>query len=766
MTSVFVAYASGNQFHGQLITEACTAASTADRTLMPWSTLDTSGASIARSVESWIESADAFVADVSTVNHNVTYELGFAIGLQKPVRLIRSTHMDFKPVKAIGLLDTLGYDGYDYTHTLARILTKPDETTRWADLGKNRDQPLFILQPPSPTDWTLRTTSAVKKVARIKFRNFNSSEISRLNASEAYEQVVSSFGVIAFWVDRDDDQAKKNNQRAAFIYGIARGRNIPALLIAHEKSGLPLDLHDQADRWWKLGDLDRLIADFRLRVADVQNDFVTIKPHHEHLLELMSCGDPVAENEATVLAEHFLETDGYQRTLNGEANLLVGRKGSGKTAVFLQVRDRSRAHKENIVIDLIPDGYQLIKMKEFILDKLSFGTRKEVVSAFWEYVLWLEIAYKILEKDELRALRDSRLLEGYQKLKALFEARVDTGAGDFSERLKRLGQNVIDRFRESKIDDLELQQIDSSKVLEAIYGQDVRELREHVLEYLRLKGFVLFLFDNLDRFWTPGGFTADDALIVVGLTESMQEIARKFRRKSLDFRWAIFVRSDVYEFLIRGMADYGKLSVQSLEWSDRSLMKALFEQRLQSSVSDIKEEWSSLWARASVAHVGGRPVLDYLIDGSLMRPRYLIRLFETARRRAMTFGRNRIDEDDYVMALRELGWQVLEDLDREIADLVPSSSDLLFEVLQHRENLTLAKFRYIAAKQMKTDQNVERLLDVMLWNGSLGVLDRHSPKYIFDTGYKRQYLAALVKAGDDVKLALHPTLVAALGTSA
>lgn len=765
MTSVFVAYASGNQFHGDMIVAACKSASTSDRSITPWSTLDTSGSPVARSVESWIEGADAFIADISLVNHNVTYELGFAIGLQKPTRLIRSTHMDFQPVKAIGLLDTLGHDGYDYDHVLVRTLSKRDETTRWADLAKNKDQPVFILQLPTPTESTLRTTSAVKKIARIKFRNFNSSEISRLNASEAYEQVASSFGTIAFWMEGDSEQAARNNQRAAFIYGIARGRNIPALLIAHQKSSLPLDLQDQADRWWKLADLDEIIGAFRLRVADVANEFVSIKQDHENLLERLSCGDPVAENEATSLADHFLETDGYQRTLLGEANVLVGRKGSGKTAVFLQVRDRTRSNKANIVIDLIPDGYQLIKMKEFILDKLSFGTRKEVIAAFWEYVLWLEITYKLLEKDETRALRDMRLLQGYNKLKALFEARVDTGTGDFSERLKRLAQNVVDRFRSSAIVDVELHQLDSSKVLEAIYGQDVRELRETVLEYLRLKGFVLFLFDNLDRFWTPGGFTDDDALIVVGLTESMQEIARKFRRKSLEFRWAIFIRSDVYEFLIRGMADYGKLAVQSIEWSDRSLMKALFEQRLRASVSATGESWSSLWDRASVATVNGRPVLDFLIDGCLMRPRYLIRLFETARRRALTFGRNKMEEEDYVVALRELGWQVLEDLDREIADLVPNGSDLLFEILQHRDGLTAAKLRYIAAKQMKTPENVEKLLDVMLWNGSVGVLDNGAPKYIFDSGYKRQYLAALVKANEGVQLTLHPTLVAALGSA-
>ena len=762
LVSVFVAYASGNAFHGQLIERVCKDVSTPNRTVTPWSSRDTSSAPIARSVESWIEGTDAFVADVSIVNDNVTYEFGYAVGLRRPTRLIRSTQFDFGPVKTVGLLDTLGYDGYDFDFQLKRALAKQDESTRWGEGVKNKDQPLFILQPPTPTDASLRLTSAVKKIARIKYRGFNPAEISRLNSSEAHEQVTSSFGVVAFWMEGNSDEAKRNNQQAAFIYGVARGRGIPALVVAHAKSALPLDLHDQADRWWKVEDIDQLITEFRLRVADSQNEFVTIQPHHERLLERLNCGDPVAENEASILAEHFLETDPYRRALNGETNVLVGRKGSGKTAVFLQVRDRTRAKKENIVIDLIPDGHQLIKMKEFILDRLSRGTRKEVIAAFWEYVLWLEIAYKLLEKDEQRALRDTRLLVGYRKLKGLFEARVDTGTGDFSERLKRLSDNVAERFGANAMAADELNQMTSSKVLEIIYGEDVRELRDCVLEYLRMKGFVLFLFDNLDRFWTPGGFTDDDALIVVGLTESMQEIARKFRRKSLEFRWAIFVRSDVYEFLVRGMADYGKLSVQSLEWTDRQLMKALFEERLKTSVSEVKEPWPSLWTRASVPTVAGKPVLDFLIDSSLMRPRYLIRLFETARRRALTFGRQRMDEEDYQVAHNELGWQVLEDLDREIADLVPNGADLLFEILQHREDLTVSKFRYIASKRMKTPENTGKLLDVMLWNGSLGAVVSGAPKFIFDVGYKRQYLGTLVNANEHVVLAVHPTLAAAL----
>jgi hypothetical protein len=762
VTTVFVAYASGNNYHGQIIEEAAKAASTAARTITPWSQQDTSGSPIAQSVEGWIENADAFVADVSVANVNVTYELGYAIGLGKPVRLIRSSHLPFREVQNVGLLDTLGHDVYDQKTVLTRIFARKDETTSWSQVARNKDQPLFVLQRPGSDEINGRILSAVKKIARIRFRNFNPSEISRLNASEAYQHAASSFGVVVFWMDGTDEQAVRNNQRAAFIYGVARGRSIPALLIAHHSMSLPLDLHDQADRFFKMSELDKIIADFRNRVADAQNDFVAVKPQHERLLEMLTCGDPVAENEASTLGDHFLQTDGYRRTLEGTANILVGRKGSGKTAVFLQARDRTRANKDNIVIDLTPDGHQLIKMKEFILDRLSFGTRKEVIAAFWEYVLWLEIAYKLLEKDEQRSLRDDRLLPGYRALKGLFEARVDTGTGDFSERLRLLSENIVDRFKESGIGDSDMGQIDSSKVLEAIYGHDLRELREGVMDYLRLKGFVFYLFDNLDRFWTPGGFTSDDALIVVGLAEAMQEISRKFRKKRLDFRWAIFVRSDVYEFLIRGMADYGKLSVQSLEWGDRALLKVLFEQRLQASAPRLEEAWEKTWTRASADTVDGVPVMDFLIDGSMMRPRYLIRLFETARRRAVTFGRQRIEQDDYQIALRELGWQVLEDLDREISDLVKDGSDLLFEILQAREDLTVAKLRYLAGKRIHNSDDIAKLIDVMLWNGSVGVLDGQSAKYIFDTGYKRQYLAAIINGHQDTRLVLHPTLVAAV----
>ena len=53
----------------------------------------------------------------------------------------------------------------------------------------------------------------------------------------------------------------------------------------------------------------------------------------ENILQTLRIGDPAAENEMTTLADYYVAIDEYQRTVRGEVNLVVGRKGSGKTAL-------------------------------------------------------------------------------------------------------------------------------------------------------------------------------------------------------------------------------------------------------------------------------------------------------------------------------------------------------------------------------------------------------------------------------------------------
>ena len=131
----------------------------------------------------------------------------------------------------------------------------------------------------------------------------------------------------------------------------------------------------------------------------------------------------------------------------------------------------------------------------------------------------------------------------------------------------------------------------------------------------------------------------------------------------------------------------------SVEWTDREMLLRLFELRILHGFGDKPPTFKNVWEAVSVPTVNGRPTLDFLLDASLMRPRYLIRLFETARRRAVTLGREKVDEADYKNGIEELGWQVLEDFDRELTDIVPGAKDLLFELALLGERTSLSKLR-------------------------------------------------------------------------
>jgi hypothetical protein len=247
--------------------------------------------------------------------------------------------------------------------------------------------------------------------------------------------------------------------------------------------------------------------------------------------------------------------------------------------------------------------------------------------------------------------------------------------------------------------------------------------------------------------------------------ECLQDIRRRFGRTNTDFQWAIFLRSDVYEFVVHGMADYGKLATASIEWTDREMLLQMFERRILHGFGDKPPTFENVWEQVSVPTVAGRPTLDFLLDASLMRPRYLIRLFETARRRAVTLGRDKIDEADYKNGVEELGWQVLEDFDRELADIVPDAKDLLFELALLSESTSLAKLRQVIHAKVGKECLVEPVIDILIWAGCIGVLTESGTVYISDCGFKRPYLRALMTRNDEAQsIVFHPTLASIFTT--
>jgi hypothetical protein len=223
----FVAFASADPFVSAVIVDACKAATSDDHDFVPWNQNDASGQPIDRSVYGWVDTADALVADISEPNHNVTYEVGLALGSQKPLRLIRAGNKDRKVLEEIGLLHNIGHDDFRERADLTAILRRPYTAPPWPITTRNKDQPIYVIQSAPIDDLLRRTISGVKKVLRMRFRDFNPQEIDRLTATEAFEQVAQSFGTVIFWHPDSAPAAFRQNQRASFAVGVAKGMDIP-----------------------------------------------------------------------------------------------------------------------------------------------------------------------------------------------------------------------------------------------------------------------------------------------------------------------------------------------------------------------------------------------------------------------------------------------------------------------------------------------------------------------------------------------------------
>src|ERR1700738_4804167 len=165
--TTFVAFSSADKFVSDAIGDACKTASSPAAFFIPWNRHDTSGQPIDRSVYSWVETADALVADISEPNHNVTYEVGLALGTQKSLRLIRAANKDRKLLEEIGLLHNIGHDDFGGQQQLVDILRRPYTNPPWPRPKRNTETPVYVLHSSRTADLLRRTLSNVTKVLRM-----------------------------------------------------------------------------------------------------------------------------------------------------------------------------------------------------------------------------------------------------------------------------------------------------------------------------------------------------------------------------------------------------------------------------------------------------------------------------------------------------------------------------------------------------------------------------------------------------------------------
>ena len=418
------------------------------------------------------------------------------------------------------------------------------------------------------------------------------------------------------------------------------------------------------------------------------------------------------------------------------------------------MRNRLRDDPRKLVLDLQPEGFQLKKFKESALRLLGDGSKDHLLQALWEYVILLEILFRILRDDKGSKTYDSDEIESYYKVASYIQQRGGPdsvfGAGDFAQRLERILIGVskrLDAFVEDKSNE---QILNHESITEILHSNDIRELIELLKSYAVFKSEVWVLIDNLDKGWPPSGVTDDDVRIVRCLQEALYKVNRSLKTETT-FNGIVFIRSDVYVNLVRATSDRGKVLSVSLDLSSREVLKQILFQRVKHSLS-IEGTLEDVWPKLFVPNVNSTAEhsLDLLINRSLMRPRCLIDLVRACQSMAVTLEHDRVTQDDLKDGLESYSVELSTNIGLEVIDVFPGAPEIIYELVGRGITVARKELLDVLSGHDLSGQAADDFIELIKWFALIGPIDKSGkPHFIYDHRYEMRLLNAVIKPLSD-----------------
>lgn len=506
-----------------------------------------------------------------------------------------------------------------------------------------------------------------------------------------------------------------HNARCAFVSGLAFAQGKAVLMVQEEEVAQPIDYRDLVRSYSNPAQVPELLEPvFRRTIELIQVAYGTkSRPARGSLLEVLDLGDGAAENEVPGLARYFVPTGQFRHISRGHARLVVGRKGSGKTAIFFEIRAPLINSRSRLVVDLRPDGPQFGKLRAF-LAALDPALQEHTMMAFWTYLLLSEFAKRIVDEYSYAKL-EPRRLEKWERVEEIYSALAPGPDIDFSQRLLVEVNRVLDAWSESSDEGL------APDVTEKVFSGDIRQLRRVTSEYLAEKDEIWVLVDNLDKSWPIRGSNDQDIAMLRGLLEAARKIQRDFEDLGVTMNCLVFLRTDIYDHLLGLTPDKGKDTIVRLDWEDPTVFQEIVHKRIEASVEVSGEFRQQVWPTFFDSFIGVEDSFNFVVSRTLMRPRDLLNFLQRCIEVALNRGHDRVSSDDILHAERGHSEELLTNTAYEIQDTHPALSESLFDFHGASSLLSRDEVEEILLRAGVESEGVPAAIETLLWFDFLGV---------------------------------------------
>lgn len=698
-----------------------------------WQQLKVGGRVVLNKIIEAIDHSVLGVFDLTSLNPNVLFELGYAIGSRKCVWILLDTSDEnaVKRWKQFQLLTPVGYVDWtsaeDVRAAFLRDMPHVSDSTLFDDLLEPQLEPsvpqsIFYIPSFHATSARRETDRllAIEKRRGMALSTADPTE-SSLNPLTWYAAKIysSTASLILFEADRRE-LAWLRNARAALAAGLAHGMARPVLMLAEEDYSAPFD-YQHLLKAYSTAREAALVVEEWLRNLPQEEVPLRRRPARRLATELrnLRLGEHVAENESDSLPEYFVETAAFDDVIANRNSVFVGRKGSGKTANMLEAASELGSDARNLVVVIKPPAYEFTALIRLITE-LPLEVQQYSVQALWQFLLSSQIANRAIELIQARPAHIP-LSEGEQALMEFADSSSFGLLDDFGTRFER----TIEALSKSSLSEAGSVAVGRDILNELLHQEAIRRLRALLGPVLRGKERVAVLIDNLDKAWERSTDLDTLSHLLLGLFAAQGRLSTEFEKEDywrdrIRLTLATFLRADIWNYVRTLAREPDKVPVSRVEWTDASLLIRVLEERFLAVRPDGTDA-TELWDRVFCPTVNGMETREYMLARCLPRPRDLVYFANAAIASAVNARHDQVEEDDVLAGERAYSQFAFEALLVENGITITQLEDVLLELAGEPAVIDSARLGELTSRVNLGDTDPDYIRDRLIALSVLGV---------------------------------------------
>jgi hypothetical protein len=326
--------------------------------------------------------------------------------------------------------------------------------------------------------------------------------------------------------------------------------------------------------------------------------------------DTLNFGAPAAERDINIgLADYFVESDAYHRVLTRKKTIVLGNRGSGKSAIFKIMARKSKIAGSH-VLELNPEDYSYEMLSQALRKETEGAWAKQgAFASAWKYLIYVLIMKEITKSGAHSKSKSLEKIHAY--LRDNHRGFQDTPIDLLVSYLKRIEGIKIGSVQASL----------KSRELANLYKlEEIEPLLPCLIE-LSAKRKVYVFVDELDKGWD----TSEDAkAFVAGIFQASISINQLTPNITIN----VSLRRELYDSIPALYDDAQKYRdiIETVYWDEPSLL-SLVARRIKHSIPSLSNAtdetaWKTVFAETLQYRQSNS--FNYIIDRTLYRPREII----------------------------------------------------------------------------------------------------------------------------------------------